>query len=164
MPCLSFHDILVIICTKWNERLIQLLGFRSTCATEVSGYLIRKCSFSLHCAYFVKIIHVRHETNFGSTRVLFYCSLPSRITAKTPCCVPQETLWLVTGSHSSTAGEGTGRWTHPYPPDCFLLCSADTVANTGSVLSMWKCNRMISFPTQPHQLSMNLSKTNKSCR
>lgn len=35
-------------------------------------------------AYLEEIIHVRHETNFNRTRILFYCSPSSRTTAKSP--------------------------------------------------------------------------------
>lgn len=102
---------------------MQLFNFRSRCATEVSG------SFSLRCAYFVEIIHVWHETNFGSTRVLIYCSPPSRITAKSPVLCPLGNTAASDGSYGSTAGEGTGRWPCLYPPNGLLLCSDSTVAS-----------------------------------
>lgn len=59
----------------------------------------------------------------------FTAPLLPELHLKAPYCVPWETLWLVTGSYGSAAGEGTGRGTSLYPPDCFLLCSASTVAS-----------------------------------
>lgn len=61
---------------------MKLLHFRTASATEVSGYLVRMCSFSLHFGHLEEIIHVRLETNFDSTQIWFYCSPPFRTTLK----------------------------------------------------------------------------------
>lgn len=87
---------------------MQLLHFRTICATEVSGYWVTKNSFSLRFAYVEEIIHVRHENNFDSTWILFYCSPPSRTTAKSPVLCSLGSLCLANGSHGCAGGEGTG--------------------------------------------------------
>lgn len=120
---------------------MKLLHFRTASATEVSGYLVRMCSFSLHFGHLEEIIHVRLETNFDSTQICFYCSPPFRTTLKAIAVLcslghcahcaqhivlSDWKLWMHRLGRKKSPHQG--RWTCLYPLE-WVICSTSTVAS-----------------------------------